>query len=362
MTPEIFLNGDEHYAWKTDRKGYTVIQDEQGWYVYAKKINGELVPSGVRVGYGSPKKLGLTPNLATDPHKRQFNYLRTHDGLERDHREVVDVPTSALCSFSGTKSSPCRLKGLVVLIRFSDHKSKVLPGPEEYDVLFNHNGPTANDTAPTGSVANVFMENSYDSFVLETKISPRWVDVPRTQAQTVAGHYGLNLAETRTTWRIALEILEQSGFDFRQVDENNDGILDCLVILHSGPAAETRGTDCETGVNDRGRIWSHATEQTWFTSKTGIRNKRFYVASGVWDTCPKSRQPWTKWGIARIAVIAQECSHFLGLPGKSLYTKSAKRPLSFYIIYSIFVLFHSSDTYDTQGGVGLGNFDLLANM
>jgi len=71
----------------------------------------------------------------------------------------------------------------------------------------------------------------------------------------------------------------------------------------------------ETGKNDRGRIWSHATEQTWFTSRTGIRNKRFYVASGVWDTCPTSKQPYSKWGIARIAVIAHECAHFLGLPG-----------------------------------------------
>lgn len=90
----------------------------------------------------------------------------------------------------------------------------------------------------------------------------------------------------------------------------------------------------ETGKNDRGRVWSHATEQTWFTSNSGIRNKRFYVASGVWDACPSGSRPNTKWGIARIAVIAHECAHFLGLP----------------------------DTYDTKGGVGLGSFDLQANM
>jgi len=45
------------------------------------------------------------------------------------------------------------------------------------------------------------------------------------------------------------------------------------------------------------RIWSHATEQKWYESPyTGIYNKRFYVASGVWDVCPKSKQPYTKWG------------------------------------------------------------------
>jgi M6 family metalloprotease-like protein len=151
---------------------------------------------------------------------------------------------------------------MVVLIRFSDHKNvKVLPDPEEYDILFNHNGPTSNNTAPSGSVSDVFMANSYDSFVLETKVVPYWVDVDRTEETTVAGNYGLNLADTRKTWRMSLEMVEKRGFNFRQVDKDGDGVIDCLVLLHSGPAAETGGTDCETGKNDRGRIWSHATEQ-----------------------------------------------------------------------------------------------------
>ena len=77
-------------------------------------------------------------------------------------------------------------------------------------------------------------------------------------------------------------------------------------------------------------MWSHATSDSFFASKTGIYNSRFYVASGVWDTCPRGGAG-SKWQIARVAVIAHECSHFLGLP----------------------------DTYDTEGGVGLGSYDLL---
>lgn len=77
---------------------------------------------------------------------------------------------------------------------------EVLPDPEEYDILFNHNGPTPNSTAPSGSVSDVFMANSYDSFVLETKVVPYWVDIDRTEQTTVAGNYGLNLADTHKTW------------------------------------------------------------------------------------------------------------------------------------------------------------------
>jgi len=88
------------------------------------------------------------------------------------------------------------------------------------------------------------MANSYDSFVLDTTVVSQWIDVPRTEAVTVAGNYGLNLAETRRTWRMALEELESTGFNFKSVDQDNDRVIDCLVILHSGPAAETGGTDC----------------------------------------------------------------------------------------------------------------------
>ena len=173
------------------------------------------------------------------------------------------------------------------------------------------------------------MENSYDSFVVESHVTD-WVSVPRTEAETVDGNYGLNELGTKTTWRKAMEIVESQGTNFRPFDEDNDGIFDCMVVLHSGAAAETGGTDCESGKGSGERIWSHATTQTWFQStKQNIRNYRFYVASGVWDVCPPGGGA-SKWAIGRIAVIAHECSHFLGLP----------------------------DLYDTVGGQGVGNFEL----
>lgn len=82
------------------------------------------------------------------------------------------------------------------------------------------------------------------------------------------------------------------------------------------------------------RIWSHATEQKWYESPyTGIFNKRFYVASGVWGICPSGGAN-TKWDNARIAVIAHECAHFLGLP----------------------------DLYNKDGNGGAGSFELLGKF
>ena len=232
-TPELFLNGDEHFSWKTDKKGYTVIQNEQEWYVYARKVDGELVSSGIRVGYGNPKKLGLAKHLKTDPDKRPKNGLVPINQVERDHRELLNIPSTAICSFEGTKDQPCRLTGLIVLIQFSDHKNKRLPDPEEYDILFNTVGG-ANETAPTGSVRDVFSQNSYGSFVLESLVYPEWVQVPRTEQTTVAGNYGLNLADTRKTWRTALEIIQSKGFDFSRVDQVRvNALLSFFVDMRS---------------------------------------------------------------------------------------------------------------------------------
>lgn len=124
-TPMLFLKGDQHYAWMADGntgKDYTVLKDKGGWWVYAKKEDGELVSSGVRVGKGNPKKLGIEPELKTDLDRRPVNNLLQHDdGTSKDHRELINVPDSALCNYEGTTNNPCRLRGLVVLIRFADH-------------------------------------------------------------------------------------------------------------------------------------------------------------------------------------------------------------------------------------------------
>jgi M6 family metalloprotease-like protein len=325
-TPTLFLNGNQHYAWMSDAKGYTVVKDEQGWYVYGKKEEGDIISAGVRVGHSNPKKLGLIPQLQHDVELRRG---LVHEHEEAEHRNLIAVPEKALCNFNGSKNSPCRLKGLVVLIKFASHGSRVLPSSSEYDTLFNNNGPTTNNIAPTGSVADVYLENSYDTFVLESVVSD-WVTLTKTEAQAVDGDLGLNKPGTKAAWSEALTLAKkQFGNSYKQFDGDGDGAFDCLVMMHSGTASETGGIDVETAGDHKTRIWSHATTSEWYKDNE-IKVGRFYVASGIWDIAPPGGKG-TKWDLARIAVIAHECAHFLGLP----------------------------DLYDTTGGSGAGTFDLL---
>lgn len=334
-TPLLVLRGDQKYAWMADEKGYHVLKDSHGWYVYGQNsADGDIESSNVRVGTANPKKMGLTPHSIHSEDKRKENGLGWNSGESVvEHRSLIQIPESALCGFGGSKDDPCRLKGLVVLMRFSDHGARQLPSSQEIDVLFNNNGATENNTAPTGSVGDVFAENSYDTFVLESFVS-EWITLDRTEEQTVDGNLGLNQPGTVKTWNEALTKLNGFGaVNYPDYDEDKNGEIDCLVLMHSGTAAETGGNDCESGKDFNGRIWSHATASPLYTSPEGVGVGRFYVASALWDVCPPGGAG-TKWDIARVAVIGHECAHFLGLP----------------------------DLYDTTGGSGVGTFDLLGKL
>ena len=101
--------------------------------------------------------------------------------------------------------------------------------------------------------------------------------------------------------------------DFSKYDRDKDGVLDSVVILHSGFAAEGGGVDCINGV-DLGthRIWSHRTSvgdnrDAWRSSDLKYRIGRYATASAVHGFCGHN--------ITRIGVVGHEMLHMLGLPG-----------------------------------------------
>ena len=312
----------------SDDKGYHVLTDEDGWYVYGRKNaeTGHMESTGVRVGHKNPKKLGLT-KMETSDHKGWLSKNAPKTSARRRRLQA----DKALCDRTGTKDSPCKLHGLVVLIRFSDHKNRKLPKPTHYDKLFNASGPDSK-YAPTGSVMGVFNDNSYDAFEFTNTITP-WIDVPFTEEYASGGNLGLNTEKSREVWKSALSQLGAHGIKLSDFD-SNDGVLDALTLLHSGAAAEVGENDCETGAHWEQRIWSHQTGGLGFEDD-GVKTAEYYIASGLTHFCPLSDDfkdaPAEPWDIARIGVLVHEFAHFLGLP----------------------------DLYDYDGGAGVGTYCLL---
>lgn len=58
----IYASGDEYYHWLHDKDGYTIVQDtETGFFVYAKKQDGKLLPTKLIPGIDQPESYGLKP-------------------------------------------------------------------------------------------------------------------------------------------------------------------------------------------------------------------------------------------------------------------------------------------------------------
>jgi hypothetical protein len=107
----------------------------------------------------------LSPTIPQD--------VQTIDGIDDIDYERQNHRRAAI-STTGT------LKNLVIPIRFKDHAERTLPSQADLSVLFNNNGPDPK-LCPTGSVKDVFQENSYGKLIVESTVLP-WVQVELEEA------------------------------------------------------------------------------------------------------------------------------------------------------------------------------------
>ena len=55
-----FASGDEYYNYLHDANGFTIVQDESGYYVYATKdTEGKVIPTSYIVNSVDPATVGL---------------------------------------------------------------------------------------------------------------------------------------------------------------------------------------------------------------------------------------------------------------------------------------------------------------
>jgi M6 family metalloprotease-like protein len=120
------------------------------------------------------------------------------------------------------------VKNLVVLCLFSDHTvENDARSVSDYNILFNQIGgdPTL---APTGSVKDYYLENSYGAMTLESTVTA-WVTLPHPEAYYADGSDGMGdyPANSQGMVEDALNLVD-SLVDFSQFD--NDGVVDLRDI------------------------------------------------------------------------------------------------------------------------------------
>ena len=379
----LSLNGGAHDSWIVDEEQYTVLKDPTtGFFVYAEPDGkGGLEPSSEVVQNhtssendqddamdalfnqeGQHQK--MPPHFASDSissmteldfelpsiesssnvFKKQKNLRPTkrdcrnkicgeHDdrenGMDRRKRGLRGVSsalgknttTSINYLSSGRRAASGgkqRLRNLVLLLQWSDHSDRKLPIREDYEILMGHDGP--HSLCPTGSVRDVFLQNSYGVLEVDSYVTD-WIPMNGTEEYYSNGDKGTT-TYIHDALRYALSYIDDltgdDEVDFDFFDENQDGYIDSITFIHSGYAAERGGTDVYGRYYEE-RIWSHKWNlyNETFQSKKGsnVRVDNYHISSGLWGLRGSE--------IGRIGVIAHEMAHFLGLPDLYDYDSSS---------------------------------------
>ena len=170
-----------------------------------------------------------------------------------DRRRALGVPLVTPGSRPGAIEPTGVVKNLVILCEFKDHKASPdsYTRPQaDYDTFFNSVVPAV-PQAPSGSVRDYFLQNSYGAMTLDSSVVA-WVTLPQNEVYYSDGEGGMGAwpNNSQRMIRDALDLVDLT-VDFGDFDTDNDGYVDAIDFIHSGYDAAWTG--------DEDHIWSHLT-------------------------------------------------------------------------------------------------------
>jgi len=290
--------GDEFNHIQVTKDGYTVMKSPDGYYEFAvKNKTGRLDLSGVRA---------KNPEVRTVSEKNFLNnspkYLKETGSKMYNKHSITQSESQLAFPSSGSQ------RMLLLLIKYPDLDNSYTPS--DFNNLMNQTNYSGN-----GSFRDYYLQASDGKLSMSIDVFGWYV------AQHNYDYYGDVNGDERSQELVAeaVDAAEAAGIDFSVYDNDHNGIVDNIMVAHSGPGAE-EGSKTEF-------VWSHSWALGSFT-----RNYDGVTIS------PYIIQPETRsYGMVGIGVFCHEFGHALGMP--DLY-----------------------DTNDSNGdSEGLGNWCLMAS-
>lgn len=300
-----------------DATGRTIIKNAKGWWTYAKKGDkGGLVATKLIVGRNRPT--GIAPHVG----RTQAIFLDPTSGK--------DLRTQLLEYWRSRSVSATQAAQIAAEIREYKIPAILFQTGEEFadgsDAETTKKFLSGFGTNPRGSVTDFYMEMSYGQMKAEIDVYGPYqsvlskVDPCYYGGITVAGNpiYGSPINQLTGgapfgvggggVLGMALEAIPQADVDinFADYDNDDDGFVDLVFIIHSGADMAITGDPCNT--------WSHAislqpTIESTLPVPAGIpTNDGVFVAN--LNTVPELGVP----NGMNIGVVSHEMSHNLGEP------------------------------------------------
>lgn len=318
--------GNEHFHYTMTEDSLMVVKDKQGYWNYADE-NGK---STGRRSHSIDRRDKAELEFLKNRHSKQIRENFESRGW-RKVRARMDSLNATSSSSNGVMrawgfqssssvaagSGPTRptydksltmgeIRGIVVLVQFSDVKFKASDAKEEYSNYLNQEGYDKFSMA--GSVKDFFIANSYGKFTPTFDVVGP-ITLPKTRdyyGSASTGFYGGGL-EDRAPEALssALDTLIAQNYDFTPYDNNQDGVVDFVYMVYAGIGAAD--TDYDNA------IWPHSytlskkvrgTKGTLYTSRYACSNEINGTAYSF------NRNTTTMDGIG---TFCHEFSHVLGL-------------------------------------------------
>jgi M6 family metalloprotease-like protein len=307
-TVTILLTGDENLSYVHDKEGYTLLYLNGSYYYAIHDADGNLVASDIvaRDGYNKSAALGGV--------NRGLTYSEAQLG-QRQVKRLGGNRDSQLKS-SGIQSSTFpptgKRKLLMILVNFVDKTPTYTQ--EDFNRYMNEE-----NYGGIGSFRDFYLENSYGKLDITTTVT-RWVTLSRAHS-----FYGRD--NDKNAYQVVIEAIDQldDEIDFSEFDNDGDGIVDGLAIIHQGQGEEFTGSDPDN-------IWSHS----WALSSALYPQnppKKDGVYINSYTIQPEIMAGRKNTKISTIGVMCHEFGHNLGAP----------------------------DYYDTDGkNNGTGQWDIMA--
>lgn len=234
----VTLCGDERLHWFESPDGTKLLRNEAGYLTYATvNADGDLVASGTVYRQDGPTA-AFARDVATGGGKATFSDRQLRAAAARAPRSFEDhqiFPTEGKRNL------------LMLLVNFSD--TEPTRTSEEIGRMMNEEGYNG-----IGSFKDYMLEASCGKLDIDVTVTD-WLTLDqehdyfyfndRTDNAEVMVYYALQKADEE--------------IDFSKFDNNGDGVVDGLMVLHQGFGQES--------TMDENDIWSHSSNLSYFYSE-----------------------------------------------------------------------------------------------
>ena len=308
--------------------GYLITQADSGWWHYgARRDNGRIRALDAVVGRDDAPRAALASRMPAAFKSQLAEFVENSEQL----RQFMNSQAIAQAAQAAEEGEPVVFK--IPALMYEVNNAQPDSGDTTADDFQEGNTPehfeqmlSGIGTTDTGTVTEMYLEQSFGKMIIEIDVygpySGALSEIPcffGTEGAPITGdQLGLGGLGSRGMAQESVRLADPE-VDFGAYDNNNDGWLDFLTILHSGPDAAATGNPCH--------VWSHyfgsiAGEPTTETQDQNSEGEPVIVGPVL--TIPEID--------LQIGVTAHEIMHALGEP----------------------------DYYGTAGTAGTGDWDLGA--